>query len=180
MFKAKLEATCEKIGLRNQVYHGGESMVGNTVVKMFNDINSDCTLLECFDGYDYEKQKFLSLWKILTNCFNLLTTKNISDEKNEELANELEKFTFFFPLYFPIQNLTRKMHVFSLVLSKFIRKYKMGYKMLQLEQKTESLHHTLNDLEKGLVSIQNRGERILAAIRLFNNQKQVDMSVFKK
>ena len=109
-----------------------------------------------------------------------LTTKNISDDKNEELANEQEKFTLLFPIYFPTQNLTRNMNVFSLVLPTFIRKYKMRYKTLQLEQKTESLHHTINELENRLVSIQNRGERILAAIRLFNNQKQVDMSVFKK
>ena len=52
--------------------------------------------------------------------------------------------------------------------------------MLKLEQKTESLHHTLNDLERGLINIPNRGNRILTAIKLYCNFKKVDMSMFGK
>ena len=72
------------------------------------------------------------------------------------------------------------MHVFSFVLPIFIRKYKMGYKMLQLEQKTESLHHTLNDLERGLVNLADRGRRLITAVKLYQNKKKVDMSLFRK
>ena len=107
--------------------------------------------------------------------FQFAIQKNISDEENEELTKELEKFTFYFPIFFPEQNLTRKMHVFSFVLPIF-----MGYKMLQLEQKTESLHHTLNDLERGLVNLADRGRRLITAVKLYQNKKKVDMSLFRK
>ena len=48
-----------------------------------------------FNEYPEVKEKFIKIWKILTKCFNLLTIPNISDECNEELAQELENFTFF-------------------------------------------------------------------------------------
>ena len=171
LVEQKLKSTAETIGLRNQVYQGGESMQGNTV-KMFNNVNNEFTISECFNDYKYEQDKFNHLWKILTTCFNLLSTQNITDDQNELLAMEMEKFTFFFPIYFPNQNLTRKMHCFSFVLPIYIRKYKMGYKMLQLEQKTESLHHTLNELV--------RGKRLMTAIKLYEKKKKIDMTLFNK
>ena len=70
--------------------------------------------------------------------------------------------------------------MFLVLCCQFLLESTMGYKMLQLEQKTESLHHTLNDLERGLVNIPNRGQRLMCAVKLYQNRKKVDMSLFDK
>ena len=64
------------------------------------------------------------------------------------------------------------MHTFDFVIPKYIRQYKLGYKMLQLDQKTESLHHIINELERGLINIPVSGKRILTAIRLYQNKQK--------
>ena len=124
------------------------------------------------------KGKFKTLWDIETNCLNIINKEDISDAENEYLAKEMAKFTEVFPVIFPKENITRKMHCFSLVLPIFVRKYKMTHKMLKLEQQTESMHHKLNVLESQNVNIRNGGQRMLTCIMMLENQKKVDLSMF--
>ena len=103
---------------------------------MFGNFNKgEDEIITCFDKHNEIKERFEKLWRILSNCFKYFSTKNLSD---------LKKFTKVFPFLFPERPLTRKMHVFSLVLPKYIRKYKIPCKILKLEQETEHLHHVLN------------------------------------
>ena len=70
------------------------------------------------------------------------------------------------------------MHVFSLVLPKYIRKYKIPYKILKLEQETEHLHHILNVFEERNANIKNLGKRYLTMLKLYSNGQSTNNSMF--
>ena len=117
--------------------------------------------------------KFKTIWLIQSKCFQLVSKQFISELENEELALEMEKFTFMFPLLFPQENITRKMHVFSMILPGFVRKFKMAYLMLKLEQYTESMHNKLNQAEIRNRNIKNSGKRLLNCIQQLENNKKM-------
>ena len=75
-----------------------------------------------------------------------LATKNATPRQTEETAQLCEKFTKVFPILYPNESITRKMHVLSIVAPKQIRKFKCYYKMLKMEQMGEYLHCKLNQL----------------------------------
>ena len=78
---------------------------------------------------------------ILANAQKLLSKPGKkSMEEREECAQACEKFTKIFPLKFS-RPLTRKMHVFSLVLPKHIREKGLYYEILCLEQAGEHTHN---------------------------------------
>ena len=91
------------------MYHGGDSMVGNTVNKIYKDVQKeDSLLLETYNDNPDTKETFKTIWNIKTKCINLINKEDISDEENENLAKEMTKFTEVFPILFPQENLTRK------------------------------------------------------------------------
>ena len=63
--------------------------------------------------------------------------------KTGNVPQSCEKFTKIFPLQFA-HSFTRKMHVLSLVLPKYIREKGMYYEFLCLEQAGERAHNRLN------------------------------------
>jgi hypothetical protein len=179
-YENKLEQASEKLGLKSEVYHGGDAMVGNTVAKIFKDVGrDDSVLLEVFEDQPDLQNKFQSIWTILSTCFTYVSKPNLTDEENESLAQEMEKFTFLFPIHFPEENITRKMHVFSMVLPWYVRKYKMAHLMLKLEQLTESMHNKLNTAENLNRNIRNAGHRLLNCIRDIENRKHCDLNLFQ-
>ena len=112
-----------------------------------------CCWLHLVNTLKLRKNNNKKKWNIQTKCINFINKENITDDENENLANEMSKFTEIFPILFPGENITRKMHVFSLILPIFVRTFKMTHKLLKLEQATESLHHKLNILEQQNLNI---------------------------
>ena len=85
-----------------------------------------------------------------------------------------EKFTKIFPLRFA-RSLTRKMHVLSLVLSKYIREKGIYYEFLCLEQAGERAHNRRNIAEKIFATITNEEQRYF---KMMKNQDKCDKTIF--
>ena len=91
-------------------------------------------------------------------------TKNPSKECLEFGAKQCEKFGKLFSVLFPDENITRKQHVFCVVLPKFLRKGTC-YRMMKIEQMAEFLHCIYNSLESDRKNQKNRAKRFFGAFK---------------
>ena len=80
-----------------------------------------------------------------------------------------EKFTEVFPVLFPSNHITRKMHVLSIVAPKQIREQGSVYRMMKIEQQGEKLHKKLNDLDRQFGNIKNKSKRFFYMLRELEN-----------
>ena len=90
----------------------------------------------------------MEIWLILSEIHQYFGKKSTADIE-KEAALTCEKFTKVFLILFPKVNITRKMHIISFVLPRVIRQDRtlnMCYKLLQVEQAGERLHHIWNIL----------------------------------
>ena len=75
--------------------------------------------------------------------------------------------------------MTRKMHVWSVVLPRSIRKHGDYYKYLRLEQAGEAMHHLLNELEIQYGNVKNEAYRFYLMIKAIENRLNCDLTIFK-
>ena len=125
----------------NEKYFGGDAMVGNVEHKFHDEILSgNYGFLNCLNDRPAIKMKYKKIWDILSKAKKGFSTKNATKEQLEETAKICEQFTEVYPLLFPQNNITRKMHCLSIVAPKQIREQGAVYKMLKIEQQGEKLH----------------------------------------
>ena len=98
-----------------------------------------------------------------------ICTPNAKKEQIEDAATKCEKFTAAFPMLFPQNNITRKMHALSIVLPRQIRKDGIFYKMLKIEQMGESLHQKLNTLETRYANVWPKSKRYFLMLEELEN-----------
>ena len=106
---------------------------------------------------------------ILTDVDEIISNRNPSPEDLEFGASQSEKFCAVYPINFPSESITRKMHVLSFVIPRHIRSGS-AYRYLKIEQKGENLHCELNKLERELLSIKNVPSRYLMMIKKVENK----------
>ena len=97
----------------------------------------------------------MEVFSIVANCRKRFSTKFASDKFHQRTANICQSFTKRFPILFPDQSITCKMHVLSIVAPKQIREQKMLYKILKVER-GENLHCKLNKLQRQYTNMTNR------------------------
>ena len=82
------------------------------------------------------------------------------------------------PVLFPDESITRKQHVVSFVLPKYIREGKIYKYMKILERKSENLHCVFNALERKFVSAVNQAKRFFFMLREYEHRLKTDISMF--
>ena len=155
-------------------------MTGNTAYLVFNDFRSgNNTVLNCFKDHPETYKKFLGLFTILTNIDTLLCSpgeKTIG--QREKTAEALEDFGRYFPVNF-YRNLTRKMHILSIIAPEQVRSNGNFYKYLKLEQETERAHHVLNLLEIRFECVKNKAMKYFLMLKAFKNIQKTDLGLLK-
>ena len=86
-----------------------------------------------------------------------MTTKNAPKESLENAARECKLYGHDFPLDFCNETLSRKQHVVTVVLPKYILAGTC-YKFMKIEQKMENLHANYNKLENKRKNEKNRAK----------------------
>ena len=109
-----------------------------------------------------------TIFNILSNINTSVSTKNASKDVLEKGAKECIKLGESFPVLFPSESITRKQHVVTFVLPKFLRSGTC-YKFLKIEQMCEYLHCLYNGYESSRKNIKYRGRRFFRCIRLNEN-----------
>ena len=134
-------------------------MVGNVEMKFHEEILSgNYGFLDCIRDRPAIFRKYKLIWDILSAAKKGFSTKNSSKAQLEQTAKVCEKFTEAFPVLFPSNNITRKMHVLSIIAPKQIREQGSVYKMMKIEQQGEKLHKKLNDLDRQFGNIKNKSK----------------------
>ena len=98
-------------------------------------------------------------------------------EQREITALALEEFGKYFPVHF-FRNLTRKMHILSVIAPEQVRRNGNFYKYLKLEQETERAHHILNLLEVRFECVKNKAMKYFLMLQAFKNIQKTDLLVF--
>ena len=163
-----------------EAYFGGEvELVGNMWHKILVDFREgNNSLLTFLEGKEEQYKKHLKIWNIIVDIDSFFSTPSPTKEQAEKGAQLCESFGEFYPVFFPENNLTRKMHSLSYVFPRFIREQNICYKMLKLEQEGERLHHVLNEIERRYENIKNKPLRYFYMLLEYENFKKCDMSIF--
>ena len=83
-----------------------------------------------------------------------------------------------FPVHF-FHNLTRKIHILSVIAPEQVRRNGNFYKYLKLEQETERAHHILNFLEVRFECVKNKAIKYFLMLQAFKNIQKTDLSLLK-
>ena len=175
MKKGKYETSFDeyithRMKVHSEKYFGGDAMVGNVEMKFHEEILSgNYGFLDCIRDRPAIFRKYKLIWDILSAAKKGFSTKNSSKAKLEETAKVCEKFTEAFPVLFPSNNITRKMHVLSIIAPKQIREQGSVYKMMKIEQQGVKLHKKLNDLDRQFGNIKNKSKRFFYMLRELEN-----------
>ena len=84
-----------------------------------------------------------------------------------------------YPVNFPFHYITRKMHVLSCVMPKFVRQG-TTYKFLKIEQKAENLHCVFNNIERRFLYQKNKAKRYFLMLKEYENMLKKDNTLFEK
>ena len=87
----------------------------------------------------------------------------------EDTAQICEKFTEVYAVLFPLNHITRKIHVLSIVAPRKIREQGAVYRMMKIEQQGKKIHKQLNDLDRQFGNIRNKSQRYFYMLRELEN-----------
>ena len=162
----------EKLKISQERHFGGDAVVGNRLHKGYDSIkNGDFTLTDCFDKHPKLRDNMNRLWKNLATVDTFLAKRRPTPEECEAAATECEKWCELYPVFFPHENLTRKMVEWSLVLPRFIRERRgLINLILRLEQEGEHLHQLFNTKERSLKSVYNKQYRYFYMLQEYENK----------
>ena len=106
------------------------------------------------------------------------------EEEKEVAATAAEKFTRLFPVYFPEQNITRKIHTLGFTVPDIIRSDKtenICYKYLKLEQAGERVHNIWNTLKRSrFFAVKDSKLKLFYTFMEYENFLYVDKKIFNK
>ena len=105
--------------------------------------------------------------------------KTLASQRNlNRHLQALEEFGRYFPVHF-FRNMTRKMHILSIIAPEQVQRNGNFYKYLKLEQETERAHHVLNQLRARFECIKNKAMKYFLMLKAFKNIQKSDFSLVK-
>ena len=107
----------------------------------------------------------------------MIATKSASQAVLEKGAQQCEKFGEIYPVLFPKESITRKMHVLICILPIYIRLGSV-YKFMKIEQKSENLHCIFNGLERRFKCVCPKQYRYFSMLQEHENRMKTDFSLF--
>ena len=174
-----LKQSCKNLNLNPARYHGGD-FEGKAIQQLLS-CASDGTfsILECISDKPTEEAKYK---RALTNLYqvshmlkspietfdddDLITVRAICEQWGEDWTNDFENC-----------NLTPKGHVLSFVLPKLLEVRKSFYMFYKMEERGESIHAELNDIERKIWCIRNKPDKLWKYIERFELRNHLDISI---
>ena len=158
--EAKLLLALEQINVKRQAYHG-HSFVGNHCKTILKNYGKLCSVL---DDHPEEKNKFMLIFSIYAEIQPLIANKNILSEAEIRTVESLcTNFGEQFPILFPEESITRKMHELIFHIPRFIAYHKtLG---MFSEEEGESLHNVINQELRSLYCVRDNKQKLELLIR---------------
>lgn len=170
-------------------YHGGD-LQGKQVQKMLDDARDETfEIIDCIKDHENLHRKYSAALTCLANVSDALKTsgEDYDAEDVEMVKGICEEWGKLWPILFPGRNITPKGHILAFVLPKVIEQHKTFFRFYKVEEKGESIHATMNDIERKCWVIKNKQARLWKLIERYElrNVTNVDIvvpikRVFKK
>ena len=143
------------------------------------------TLVDGIDFIDKDLfEKYKHLWCLLSRLHFFSPRKKTNDDEKEEAAKYAEDFTSHFPVYFPKNSITRKMHIIGFVIPDLIRRDtsdNICLKYLKLEQAGERVHNIWNTLTRShFFSVKDSKQKLFYTFLEYENLLYVDKNKFNR
>ena len=184
----QLKAAMKKLGDVAR-YHGGD-LQGKQVQTLLDDArNETFEIIDCVKDKKVLHEKYSSTLTCLANVSDALKTEGDDfDEADITMITEIcESWGKLWPIHFPERNITPKGHILSFVLPKAVEEHKSFFRFYKVEQKGESIHATMNDIDRKCWVMKNEEARLWKLIERYElrNSTNVDIvlpmkRVFKK
>ena len=162
-------------------FHGG-ALPGKQVQKVL-DSSRDGTfeLLDCIKDKPDLFLKYSEALTCLANISDSLKTSGPDfDEDGVEMVKYFcEEWGKIWPVLFPQRNITPKGHIMAFVLPRIVEEHRTFFKFYKVEEKGESIHATMNDIERKCWVIKNKQARLWKIIERYEmrNVTNVDIVV---
>ena len=170
-------------------FHGGD-LQGKQVQKLLDDArNETFEIIDCIKDEKVLHEKYSSTLTCLANVSDALKTEGEDfDEDDIQMVKEIcESWGELWPIHFPERNITPIGHILSFVLPKAVEEHKTFWRFYKVEQKGESIHAMMNDIDRKCWVIKNEESRLWKLIERYElrNVTNVDIvvpvkHVFKK
>lgn len=170
--QSRLISILSEIKVDRQAYHG-KSFVGNHCKLILKHHEKICSVLKQDPGLH---RKFLDIFKCFADVQPLLFRKSYLEEAEIERATALcIRFGELYPVSFPNETITRKMHVLIFHVPPFLAREKtLG---LFSEEECESIHNLINQELRPLQCVRNRAEKLSLVLRRFTVRQKADRNL---
>ena len=167
------------LNLNPAKYHGGD-FEGKAIQEMLNcSRNGKYVLLNCIADKDDLHAKFkcaLTTLQEVSDCFKMPIEKYTEDEV--QIVKQLcENWGKNWPIDFPNLNITPKGHDLIFVLPEILKRMKSFFMFYKVEEKGESIHAELNNIERKIWSIRNPEERLWKYVERYELRNVLDITI---
>ena len=163
-------------------YHGGD-LQGKQVQKLLDDFRGEKPhmLLKCVEDDQNTHSKFVRVFSTLANASDALKLpiEEFDDEDLEEIKKVCEKWGEIWTTDFPNRNITPKGHILSFVIPKLCLERKNYYRFYKVEQKGESIHAELNDIERKVWCIRKKEDKLWKLVERYELRNVTNVDIVK-
>ena len=162
-------------------YHGGD-MQGKQVQKLLDDARDESfEILDCVKDKENIYQKYSAALTCLADVSDALKTKghDFDDEGVEMVKQMCEEWGQIWPMLFPDRNLTPKGHILSFVFPRIIEEHRTFFRFYKVEEKGESIHAIMNDINRKCWVIKNKEARLWKIIERYELRNVTNVNITK-
>ena len=164
----QLKAALKKLGDIAR-YHGG-ALQGKQTQKVL-----DCTrdgsfeVLDCIKDLEELHLKYSTALSCLADVSDALrySGEDFDDEGVQNVKDFCEEWGKIWPVLFPNRNITPKGHILAFVLPKVVEQHRTFFRFYKVEEKGESIHATMNDINRKCWVIKNKEARLWKIIERY-------------
>ena len=160
-------------------YHGGD-LQGKQVQKMLDDARDETfEIIACVKDHENLHSKYSTALTCLANVSDALKTsgEDYEDEDTKMVQSICEEWGKIWPTLFPERNITPKGHILAFVLPKVIEEHKTFFRFYKVEEKGESIHATMNDIDRKCWVIKNKQARLWKLIERYELRNVTNVAI---
>ena len=176
----KLKLAMKMLKINPARYHGGD-FEGKSIQEMLQcSRDGDFKLLDCISDKEDLYAKFKLALKILQQVSDIFKTtdKTFFDDEDVKKVKQLcEAWGRHWPIDFPNLNITPKGHDLIFVLPKILEEHRSFYMFYKVEEKGESIHAELNDIQRKIWCIRNPSDRLWKYIERYELRNALDTTI---
>ena len=150
-------------------YHGG-ALQGKQAQKVL-DCNRDGSfeVLDCIKDLEELHSKYSTALSCLADVSDALrySGDDFDDEGVQNVKEFCKEWGKIWPVLFPNRNITPKGHILAFVLPKVVEQHRTFFRFYKVEEKGESIHATMNDINRKCWVIKNKEARLWKIIERY-------------